>query len=847
MTEKTPPMKVVTTDYLEAYGVQLVKNGYRIVPIAPGTKVPPFDDWQKLRATTGMVERWIKDDFGRMGVGIMTTDTPAIDLDIEDEVVADEVEAWIVENIGAAPIRYGNGAKRLLLYRTDEPFRKIYTPLYIGEFDFKCKVEVLGDGQQFVAYHIHPDTNLPYRWTTTEEPINTVVADLPVLTREKAQQFVDWFNAYCQRNNYRLTGRAALRQVKYQEGQVDRDNWNIDSAPPVDMPVDELRERLMLVQDNESYDNWFQVGMALYHQFDGSDEGMELWSEWSEPSSKFDRAALVKKWRTFDVEGKGRAPLTAAFILKLANEAEAENAAKATRELVDRFATVKDDKELALAIEATRVAEIDKMARIRVRDALRKAWARLNDGDTLAKSEAMKMLSYKPDDLDMPDWLREWVYDAPADKFFSVESKIHLTQQAFDAVNNRKAFTKEDKLNGLDGPSRKASDLALNKYMIPWVVGVRYMPGQENTFTEEGDLYANSYSERGVPMMPRVDEMLPRDKKNIERVKRHFRHLLPNEDEARMLMDWIAYVVQCPGEKITYSVFLQGVEGDGKSFLAMLLRAIIGARNARIINAGILESQFTGWAEGQCFVCIEEVRLLSHNRYDIMNSIKPFASNPIVNVHPKGKEPYDIINTSNYMLLSNFQDAMPINKDDRRYLVLFSQWQSKEDLMAFMANEPDYYSDLYQAIADSAGALRRFFMDHEFSPDFDPKKPAPVTVARSRMINQARSDFIRALTELIETENRPGLSADLLDLTNATRLLSEMAVSVPEGRHLASELDREGFHRIGRVLIGRERVQLWTQNPSKWTTDDGSPKGTEIRNLLGPVIESSDLDDKEEL
>lgn len=845
MSEKPSFKKVVTSDFMEAHGSDLVKNGYQIVPITPGMKSPPFDNWQTLRATTGMVDRWIADDMGRMGIGIMTTHTPAIDIDVEDEALADDVEQWIRTNIADAPVRYGNGCKRLMLFRTDEPFTKLMTPKYIGEFNYECKIEVLGEGQQFVAYHIHPDTNLPYRWTTDEEPLNTEVGDLPVLTREKAQELIDWFNAYADRNKYRLTGRAALRARP--TGKIDRDNPFIEDSSTVDLTTEELRERLMLVGDNDTYENWFNVGMALYHQYDGSDEGMELWSEWSESNHKFDRAALVKKWKTFDIEGKGRAPLTAAFILKLAKEAEEENAQKETRDLIDAFATARDDKEFKAAVDRTRSAEIDKMSRNRVRDALRRAYARLNDGDTLSKSEAMKWISYKPDDHEMPDWLKEWVYDIHADKFFSLVTRIHITQQAFDAVNNRKAFTKEDKLNGLDGPSRKATDLALNKYQVPAVIGVKYVPGQNDIFTENGDTFANAYSERGVPDMPKWDEMLPRDKKNIERVKRHFHHLLPDENEARMLLDWISYIVQCPGEKITYSVFLQGVEGDGKSFLAMLLRAIIGARNARIINAGILESQFNGWAEGQCFVCIEEVRLLSHNRFDIMNAIKPFASNPVVQVHPKGKEPYDIINTSNYLLLSNFQDALPLNKDDRRYLVLFSQWQAKDALMAFMDEEPNYYADLYQAIADSPGALRRFFLDHEQSPDFNPKRPAPVTPARARMVNQARSDFIRALVELVETNGTPGLSAELLDFSRAMKELSDMGITIPEGRHLASELDREGFSRIGRVLVDRDRVQIWSTQPAKWTTNDGKPKGEEIRKLLAGTRPPTDLDDDEEL
>jgi len=88
----------------------------------------------------------------------------------------------------------------------------------------------------------------------------------------------------------------------------------------VDLSIDEIRKRLKIISGNENHDRWFQIGMALYHQFDGNDDGLALWHEWSENADNYDSEALNKRYASFGIEGKRRAPITARLILKLSNE-----------------------------------------------------------------------------------------------------------------------------------------------------------------------------------------------------------------------------------------------------------------------------------------------------------------------------------------------------------------------------------------------------------------------------------------------------------------------------------------------------------------------------------------------
>ena len=65
----------------------------------------------------------------------------------------------------------------LLVYRAEHAgWGKASSAIYDDMFDGKCQLEVLGDGQQFVAYHIHPDTKQPYEWLDDRGGIENLAA-----------------------------------------------------------------------------------------------------------------------------------------------------------------------------------------------------------------------------------------------------------------------------------------------------------------------------------------------------------------------------------------------------------------------------------------------------------------------------------------------------------------------------------------------------------------------------------------------------------------------------------------------------------------------------------------------
>lgn len=830
--------------FLAAYGAKLLERGYEIIPIAVGKKAPGFDDWSKTKSTKKQLKEWLENGHDRDGVGILTTNTPFIDLDIRNEQIALEAEAKVIELIGEGPLRIGFAPKRGLLFRTDKPFTKKRTNKYIDEWGDLHQIEILGQGQQFVAYHIHPDTMRPYDWPAEEidedgevvqagGPYSIDAEDLPLLTEDQLTELIDWFEERAaQESDWKVHRKSRTAEF---DGEIARDNVFLEDSNPIDISDEELHERLMSIPHPDDYDIWIQIGMALFHQFHGDDKGLEFWHEWAESANNYDRDALDTRWGGFSIGGKKRAPITARFIMRLSQEAAAEEQQALALKLREMFLDAKDMKGWDKAATAASKAEIDMLERSTL-CALARDRHNAITGVKAPIAEIKKRLAYSAASDEMPDWVSTWVYDTSDDRFYCTERKISVTKQGFDAMYDRKAMTKKDRLDGKSSPSNTASALALNFYRIKTVQGRRYEPGQDGLFSDHGSYYANTYPAHLIPEEP--EELSPRDKRAIERVKNHVRHLLADKRERRIFVDWLSWIVQNPGQHANWSILLQGTEGDGKSFFGFLMQAVMGQTNVRFLNAHSLEHNFTDWAVGQCLTCVEEVRLIkAHNKYEVINRVKPYITNDRIEVHPKGKPVYEAKNTTSYLFFSNFKDALPLDDDGRRYCVLFSQWQSREKLAAFVDDNPNYYTDLYRTIQTSAGALRKWLINHEQTEDFNPLGNAPQTAARKFMIRQAQPEFIINMADLIADKVHFLISDELLSVKVLKDELYERAMEVPAEKAITSMLARAKFEGLGRIrILDGNRHALYSKRPEQFQT------GVEVKhNELGEVVVDTEL------
>jgi hypothetical protein len=172
------------TDINKPLAERMFELGYRgLIPVippgaslAPTSKISPSSigkipgrrlengvwvgfDWRAMEATLDDVREWHR--WGA-NVGLRADVFPGVDIDCTDEQLATMIEGVVIAKLGPAPVRVGNYPKRLLMYRTAEPFPRRRLWMQRGEQHYL--VEILGAGQQYLISGTHPTTLRPYEW-----------------------------------------------------------------------------------------------------------------------------------------------------------------------------------------------------------------------------------------------------------------------------------------------------------------------------------------------------------------------------------------------------------------------------------------------------------------------------------------------------------------------------------------------------------------------------------------------------------------------------------------------------------------------------------------------------------
>lgn len=310
----------------QTQGRALLGNGYLIIPIKPGHKRPALDQWQTSRLGAGDLGK-----FPGCGVGVLCGQgahpVAAIDIDTLDAGLAERFVAWCQQHLGMTCERVGLAPKILLPYRAaSEGWGKATGAWFEDLAGERHRLEVLGRGQQFVAYHIHPDTQQPYEWIDFLGGLEAVRADeLPIISEAQVAAALDKFEELALAAGLvRVNGSAKAAGLT---SRVDDDPL-MAYSPPVGLDRDDAK-RLLGYVDNEDYDTWLKVGMSLHHEYAGGVEALDLWDEWSSTASNYTgRDSLEHRWAGFG--RAGASPTTARWLLKIgnANKREAVRAEK---------------------------------------------------------------------------------------------------------------------------------------------------------------------------------------------------------------------------------------------------------------------------------------------------------------------------------------------------------------------------------------------------------------------------------------------------------------------------------------------------------------------------------------
>jgi putative DNA primase/helicase len=260
----------------------------------PGRKLPSGlwagYDWRKAVATEDDVATW---QLQGANVGLRSDSFPAVDIDILDESLAKIVEDFATATLGPAPIRYGRRPKKLLVYKTDEPFGKM--KLTITKHETTHLVEILGKGQQFLVYGVHPTTLRPYEWDGELQ-----LPTLTTITREQASHFLDELAALLD-----MLGAGVVERSG--DGALATRALGTEQTSLMAPSIEDLRACVALIpNDGDTRDEYINMGIAIRAAAGeaAADDGFAIFASWAGRYAKDGRVGgnpdtWLGDWRRF--------------------------------------------------------------------------------------------------------------------------------------------------------------------------------------------------------------------------------------------------------------------------------------------------------------------------------------------------------------------------------------------------------------------------------------------------------------------------------------------------------------------------------------------------------------------
>jgi hypothetical protein len=266
-----------------------------------------FPGWQQHPTTCGDVAQWFNDG---AGLGLCTARYPTIDRDVDNPALAGTIDGAITGVLGAGtPKRVRENAPRVAipcrLPADAAPFRKRVLAFRDGRGNDAGKVELLGDGNQFVIDGVHP-SGVTYRRQVGEE-----VGGLELLAHAGLGALPELSPALFDERLIPALEPVALRfgltLRSIASTGLTADRAGVDQMSLRARSFDVLREVVRALPNNDAFDSRearLEIGNAIKAAAGPENDGdaLDLYAGWRERkeggASPADFPYIAQQWAT---------------------------------------------------------------------------------------------------------------------------------------------------------------------------------------------------------------------------------------------------------------------------------------------------------------------------------------------------------------------------------------------------------------------------------------------------------------------------------------------------------------------------------------------------------------------
>lgn len=196
-------------------------------------------------------------------------------------------------------------------------------------------------------------------------------------------------------------------------------------------------------------------------------------------------------------------------------------------------------------------------------------------------------------------------------------------------------------------------------------------------------------------------------------------------------MQWLAYPIQNPGEKMYSSVLIWSrYQGTGKSFLGYIMGDIYG-EGFNVVTEDQLHDDYNEWLISKQFILGEEITGVDKRRD--RDRLKNLTTQESVLVRAKYQPTYRLPDLVNYLFTSNHPDSMFVEETDRRMFIL-------------EVCGPPAKQEFYKRIErwrNSGGPAHLLYhlLNSVDCSKFNPKAAPPMTETKKDMVSLSKSDL----------------------------------------------------------------------------------------------------------
>lgn len=366
----------------------------------------------------------------------------------------------------------------------------------------------------------------------------------------------------------------------------------------------------------------------------------------------------------------------------------------------------------------------------------------------------------------------------------------------------------------MDNEGQKATKSAWEAFLgnqlilFPRVEGTEFNPRLEFQYVVEraGRRWVNVYK------APVIDRR-PGDVKPFMDL---LRKLLPNGDDAVILLSYMAAVVQHPGVKFRWAPFIQGTQGNGKSTIVECLSHALGEKYIFPVKTGMIENGFNAWLENNLLYVADDI-YSAKDRTDMMEALKSLITQKGHAITLKGIDSIAKKICGNFIFTDNHKDAMKKQDDSRRICTLYCAQQSKWDRQRDGLTEDFFANDFYPWLESGGYAfVAEMLATMPIDPRYNPAngcQEAPATSVTREAIIDGRTGLEHDVAEWIELRE-PGFAGDFVShhMLKERMLQSSQYAKVATPLKIKEMMQRLGYELHRALPEGRSPIHVQPDN-----------------------------------